>query len=300
MIPPRLRLPLSSLAAFALGVGLTAAWFQRGDSAPPEEPAIPQGRQSEGEAAHGKSAPRPTPWKPKSAPPDSRSAAEGTTANLPEEEENIRRGLRAQFRHEARIDAHTIAARLGLDPGQTEEFLAARLEDAETRFEALDPKPGSDAWWLGTKGDTWLALNLTTEQKLAYETCQRDLHREEADRHALAETSMIARVVELTEEQRAALQRKFAESYIPIELPDCVEFLTYGEPINVEATDSADAPTNVVITESRIEMPVFTGRQPWLSEILTAGQLATYRAFQEKQRELERLNGEEMRVAEEE
>jgi hypothetical protein len=294
MFPPRFRFPLSNLAAFALGAGLTAAWFQRGDSAPPVEPAMPRKTQSDGEIARNGTGPMPKPWKTKSSSAGARSAEEGIRAPLPEVVEKIRREFRAQSRHAARIRAHEISVRLGLDPDQTEQFLAATLQDAETRV-----RPSDEDRMLSFshefRGHAWLKANLTDQQKHAYEAYQRDLQREEADRHALTEANGIARMVELTEEQRAALLRKFAESHIPMEFVDFSDFLTYGEPIAAEATDSAGAPTNVVITESRIEMPVFTGRQPWLSEILTEDQLATYREFQEKQRELERLKEEEMR-----
>lgn len=296
MIPPQLRLPLSSLAAFALGVGLTAAWFQVREPGASAVPVIEKVNHSDSQAARNGTNPHPTPWKTKSNPTEARNTPEPPPTDLPEDEETIRRELRAQIRHQARVEAHEFSARLGLDPVQTEQFLAAKLQDAETRIEALDPKPWH-AWWVDVQAGAWLKENLTAQQKETYKAYQRHLLREEAEQHALTETNGIARAIQLTEEQRAALMRKFAETHISI--GEFSDFIHFGEPIDMLAT-SFDGPTTVVITESRIEMPVFSDRRTWLSDILSEDQLATYREFQAQQRELERLMQEEMRAPEEE
>ncbi|MFM7182687.1 MAG: hypothetical protein ACKO2G_14645 [Verrucomicrobiales bacterium] len=102
----------------------------------------------------------------------------------------------------------------------------------------------------------------------------------------------------LTEEQRAAVIQKFADSYV--ETDEFEEFISYGEPIDMTAINNVETPATVVITESRIEMPVFSRRDNWLEEILTEDQLASYVEFQQKQWELETLLTEEMGAVEKE
>ena len=296
MIPPRLRLPLSSLAAFALGVGLAATWFLGREPADPEKArALETGTTPRLVAAtSSEAAGRPKPWKMKFGADQPPSSTQAAVDEDLEESETIRRGLRAQFRHQARSEALELTYLLGLDPTQADGFLTALLRDADTRLNGLSPP------WLTNSGTAWLESNLSPEQKAAHRRYRESKRRAETERQALEETNEIARAMELTEEQRAALIQKFADTHISID--EFTEFIHYGEPIDTKATAADGTPTTVVITESRIEMPVFSHphRQPWLAEILTEDQLATYREFQAQQRELERLMQEEMRATEDE
>lgn len=122
--------------------------------------------------------------------------------------------------------------------------------------------------------------------------------QEKREQYALENTKAITRTVNLTEEQRAAVIQKFADSYV--ETDEFEEFISYGEPIDMTAINNVETPATVVITESRIEMPVFSRRDNWLEEILTEDQLASYVEFQQKQWELETLLTEEMGAVEKE
>lgn len=294
-----LRARFCHLAACMLGIAVTTVWFQSKDSDQPIEPTAKISTHPAREAVHHRTVYATAPWKTKSHPTETAQTVESTSQGLAEEEEKMKRRILAQFRHQVRMEAHTIASRLGLDSRQTEEFLTARLQDLESDLRPSDTESIS-SYSLAIHGKAWLDANLTTDQKQAYEVYQLDLLRGEAERNAITKTNEIASVIELTVDQRTALIQKFTENHVSFSF-DAVEvfpdFISYGEPIAQAATTS-DVPKTLVITESRIELPVFTKRSPWLSDILTKDQLATYADFQAKRRELQMLKDEEMRSLE--
>lgn len=287
-----------SLAGFALGVGLTTAWLGHRTSAS----ATPGHGESASVASvngsFGESEPPPRPWKakPRSSEQPRKGASPDAPTEDPAENRPLHEGLRAWLHHQARLETLELATRLGLTPAQMEEFLAVRLADIEGPgggSQALD-SPRIGVLGLCGRSRTWLELNLTSEQKLVQERYEQVLVREGHERYAGEKLGEISRVIDLTEEQREALRlRLLLEAPSGPTNVEFEDFIHYGEPI--EAAPAGGVPTNVVITESRIEMPVFSRRDPWLSEILAADQLAAYRAYESKRRELESLWEEEMR-----
>ncbi|MFM7182688.1 MAG: hypothetical protein ACKO2G_14650 [Verrucomicrobiales bacterium] len=170
MFLPRLRIPLSSLAALALGAGLTAIWFLAPDTADPEKlRAAEAGTDPQVTAATASETSGQTaPWKTKSVAKD----AEPTAQKPPVEEfadmESVRRSMRAQLRYQARNEALELTYRLELDPKQAEGLLASTLTEAENRLQELAPKEpwATNVPWIAPTA-AWLAANLTPEQKKA-------------------------------------------------------------------------------------------------------------------------------------
>lgn len=298
MFPPRFRLPLSNLAAFAVGAGLAAAWILGREPANAEKAraAETDTRPRLVSATPSDSTGRPPAWKSKSGsektPPSSGTAVKDDL----EESEIMLRGMHAQLRHQARSKVLQLAYRLGLDDNQWASLQAEVLADLDAPGVVaipFDPEGLVEAMVIRMAMD--LLTDPQREQLARYRESRR---RAETELHALAETNDIARVIELTEEQRSALIQKFADRHISIDEFD--EFIHYGEPIDTKATAADGTPTTVFITESRIEMPVFAYRNSWLADILSEDQLANFRMFQAKQRELEKLKEDEMRATEEE
>lgn len=267
MPAPRVRRLLFPLTVFALGVGLTAVWFQ----------GKPSGM-DKGSQAEGGNPTNPAPWKSKSTTGETQNAKEPTPQAPAGNAEKTKNLAFDRARYQARMEANTVASHLRLDPKQTEDYVAARIEDLET-----PPKSSVSEWLvMEPSADRWLNANLTMEQKQAYETYQKSLVQEKAERAGFSIADGIANSVKLTEQQRAAVARKFAEIFQsddPYKYPEYLKF-AQGDDVDMVKSDPALLES---LTRDSTESPLQTkDRSSWLSEILTPDQLAKYRASQEK------------------
>ena len=267
MPAPQVRRLLFALTVSALGIGLTAVWLQG------EHP----GRDIR-DRDEGKNPSNPAPWKSKSTTGETQNTKDPTSQELAGNAEKAINLAFDRARHEARMEANSVASHLRLDPKQTKDYVAARLKDLET------PPNSSVSEWLVMEpsADRWLNANLTVAQKQAYETYQNSLVREKAERAGISIADGIANSIKLTEQQRVAVARKFAEIFQsddPYKYPEYLKF-AQGDDVDMVKSDPALLES---LTRDSTESPLQTeDRSSWLSGILTPEQLAKYRASQEK------------------
>ncbi len=272
MITHRLKFLFAMLTGFALGVALGAAWFLARQ--PPVNQPAPGAERATGDTERHEIPPTTyspsVPWRI----PEVRKAG-GTVASESDrtgDTEVSDKQILAVRNHEARTRSLRMSSWLGLDSLQASSLEAMLLEEGADGIleipSALEP---------------WIKSNLRPDQVDAYARYQQSTQKDEAEASALKEVHELAQVVELSEEQRDAIFQNKFEFY---QMWAGFDSLVFTGPIINHRADP------VVITESRIEMPVFSTRR--ISDgLLTEEQAHAFGEFKRKERELEELKARE-------
>ena len=270
MNTPRSRRPLFLLALLAIGGGVTLVWFQN--------KPFGKEKQNLSGCAGGTNT---KPWKAQADSNQAPNTKEPTPAGLAAQDREGDLALE-RARYETRMDANAVASHLGLDRELTKKYVAARLEDLEPVPEHLKLPWTSSGFDGRLSADAWLNGHLTAEQKQAFEDYKESLVQEKAERAGFSIADGIAQSVKLTEQQRAAVAKKFAEIFQtddPYKYPEYLKFVR-GDDVDMAKADPA---LLAALTSDTTQSPLQTkDRGTWLDDILTPEQLATYRSSREK------------------
>lgn len=279
-----LRSFLSNLAAFAVGAGLAAAWHLSR-----EEADLPQ-ENTTGASERGGAKAKPGELHASAGTTDSEEMASSTDEeSVWEAPAAVGRltiespmyppgspGFAAEQRRNRRLEALELTFLLGLSTAQSVELEGVLLREAESRQAFSDWLTGNDA---KTK---WLRENLTAQQAETYNQNNLAKVNESYESAALDEVQKMARVLDLTPEQRFDLLAALTRKNMILSSGTVVEIIV------PEGTSEASPPVSGP-SEKKILPPV---RE--IGEILTPEQWSRYQEFLRGEEELRALKSKEL------